>query len=557
MELQINKSKNVPPAPPCPPMWRKYNGSCFLLSRTQLSWQGARQYCNKRNASLATIGNSDEQDWLAEILKLKENDNYWTAINDIEEEGVYRGTDGISAEYLKWDIDQPNNKGDCITFTPMVGGVMHDRDCAKIQPWLCEQSVLYTRINDDATYISTSKNTAVIVASTCSAVLVLVVIFAVLIVLRRRRRRSVLKSLPYKSNVRPASHDYLPQPIVEPAEEFKNMEIPRNRITTKDRIGGGQFGKVLLGHVAGIDGSGETIKVAIKCLRDHTSNKEDFLDEIRLLIELGKHKNIISLVGCVTISQPNMALFEFMQYGDLLQFLRKARQVKEGGEADDPIYAVSLLDQLNIARQIANGMDFVSSLKYYHGDLAARNVLVGENLNVKICDFGLAADIYQKGYDRMAPEQKRPFKWSSLETLIEGICTIKSDVWSYGVVLYEVFTLGAVPYPHINANTLLEQLKAGTRLAQPKDCPDDVYSLMSLCWLENSTKRPYFDEISNNLSHLLETHHQPEGYLDFNATECELNNEHNSSISMTSFSDKTNTSIRYVNDKIKAKFVKN
>ncbi|XP_033116345.1 tyrosine-protein kinase Src64B-like, partial [Anneissia japonica] len=117
---------------------------------------------------------------------------------------------------------------------------------------------------------------------------------------------------------------------------------------------------------------------------------------------------------------------------------------------------------------------YVSSLKYYHGDLAARNVLVGKNLAVKICDFGLAADIYQKGYDRMAPGKKRPYKWSSLETILEGICTIKSDVWSYGVVLYEVFTLGAVPYPHTDAQTLIEQLKAGTRLPKPTDCLNEV-----------------------------------------------------------------------------------
>ncbi|XP_033107891.1 tyrosine-protein kinase transmembrane receptor Ror-like [Anneissia japonica] len=153
--------------------------------------------------------------------------------------------------------------------------------------------------------------------------------------------------------------------------------------------------------------------------------KEDFLDEIRLINEIGSHDNILRVLGCCTLEEPYYLITEYMEYGDLLHFLQKC-QPKFALE--DPIYDLQEENRLQIARQITRGMDYLSKTRYYHGDLAARNILVGTGLIVKVSDFGLADDIYQSGYKRLAPEKKRPVKWVSLETNMEGKCTIKSDV---------------------------------------------------------------------------------------------------------------------------------
>ncbi|XP_071956949.1 fibroblast growth factor receptor-like [Antedon mediterranea] len=387
---------------------------------------------------------------------------------------------------------------------------------------LCNSSTMH-KVSNKKNVTGLSKTLIAAVTATLCSVTVVLVAFLYVIVKRRTINKDGIANvtLPPPNSVKLTTVNSVYDNSIEPSEhEFKNYEIPRNRIVVQSKVGRGEFGKVMMGHVIGLDGSDE-MTVAIKSLRDNCDRKDDMLDEIRLLIELGKHQNIIKLVGCVTTSQPYLALFDFMKYGNLLEFLRMARQkicyyvitfkrsttfVRDGAKLEDQIYDLSLVDQLNMSRQIANGMLFVSSLRYYHGDLAARNVLVGENLTMKICDFGLAADIYQTGYNRMTPEQKRPIKWSSLETLLEGVCTIKSDVWSYGVVLYEVFTLGAVPYPRIDTETLLNNLKAGKRLPKPEHCLEEVYRLMLRCWLKNPIERPNFDNIVEEFTEFLEKH---------------------------------------------------
>ncbi|XP_033634390.1 receptor tyrosine-protein kinase erbB-3-like isoform X3 [Asterias rubens] len=192
---------------------------------------------------------------------------------------------------------------------------------------------------------------------------------------------------------------------------------------------------------------------------------------------------------------------EFMKYGDLLHFMWKSRESKSAEE--DSIYKVTEKSKLQIARQIARGMEYISMTRYYHGDLAARNVLVGANLQIKVSDFGLAADIYARGYKRLEPDEKRPMKWVSLETNLTGKCTIEADVWSFGIVLYEIFTLGDAPYQGVQNAELLPKLKRGYRLDQPEGCPLEVYDIMRQCWLEYPLLRPSFTKLSELLDELL------------------------------------------------------
>ncbi|XP_063955902.1 fibroblast growth factor receptor 3-like isoform X2 [Lytechinus pictus] len=290
-------------------------------------------------------------------------------------------------------------------------------------------------------------------------------------------------------------------PEVDPV--FQKMEFDRSLLKIEEILGSGQFGTVYKGFAYGIDGKEKYIPVAVKSLRENAtrSMKEDFLEEIKLIVEIGHHPNILPILGCCTADEPHYLITELMDYGDLLHFLWKCREEKNA--ANDPIYKMTPTGQLQIAIQIARGMEYLSTTLYYHGDLAARNVLVGKGLICKISDFGLADDIYQRGYKRLAPERKRPVKWVSLETNTQGKCSIQSDVWSFGIVLYEIYTLGGVPYPGMDGRYVISKLQQGYRMERPTMCPEEIYEIMRRCWQENPHHRPSFTVMNNALDAML------------------------------------------------------
>ncbi|XP_019642695.1 PREDICTED: fibroblast growth factor receptor 4-like [Branchiostoma belcheri] len=154
------------------------------------------------------------------------------------------------------------------------------------------------------------------------------------------------------------------------------------------------------------------------------------------------------------------------------------------------------MQMYQVARQIARGMDHIARSRYVHGDLAARNVLVGKRLHVKISDFGLAEDIYSRGYRRQDRLQRVPWKWMAPERLEDGKAySSQSDVWSFGIVLYEICTLGGDPYPGVAVSELKERLQAGFRMDQPEDCPRAMYDLMQQCWRWQPIQRPLFSQL--------------------------------------------------------------
>ncbi|XP_071487823.1 uncharacterized protein [Diadema antillarum] len=284
---------------------------------------------------------------------------------------------------------------------------------------------------------------------------------------------------------------------------LQNLEFDRSLLKIEELLGSGQFGNVYKGFAYGINGKEMYIPVAVKSLKENATAamKADFMDEIKLIVEIGGHPNILPIRGCCTADEPHYLITEFMEYGDLLHFLWKCREEKS--ILEDPIYRLTATSQLQIAIQIARGMEYLSTTMYYHGDLAARNVLVGEGLICKISDFGLADDIYQRGYKRLAPERKRPVKWVSLETNTQGKCSIQSDVWSFGIVLYEIYTLGGVPYPGMDGRSVIAQLQRGYRMERPSVCPEDIYDIMRRCWHESPQNRPSFTTLYNTLDLML------------------------------------------------------
>ncbi|XP_072041668.1 fibroblast growth factor receptor 3-like [Amphiura filiformis] len=300
-------------------------------------------------------------------------------------------------------------------------------------------------------------------------------------------------------------HEEEKEEKVEPV--FAQLEMDRSMLTIEDELGSGQFGVVYKGFALGVGGNKtKYIPVAVKGLKKNANQsiKEDFLDEIKLIIEIGSHPNILSIFGCITVDEPYYLVTEFMEYGDLLHFLWRCRE--EEYMSADPIYNMTDVAKLQIAHQITRGMEYLSQTRYYHGDLAARNILVGKDLVVKISDFGMAEDIYMREYKRMAPERKRAVKWVSLETNTTGRCTIKSDVWSFGIVLFEIYTLGGVPYPTMDAQTVLDKLLTGYRMEKPTNCPNDVYDVMLKCWSEKPDDRPHFRELYLTFDKMLASH---------------------------------------------------
>eukprot|EP00118_Oscarella_pearsei_P015070 m.133138 g.133138 ORF g.133138 m.133138 type:complete len:589 (+) comp38106_c0_seq6:401-2167(+) len=315
----------------------------------------------------------------------------------------------------------------------------------------------------------------------------------------------------------------------------RTWEVNPNDIRLDEQIGKGAFSRVYRGEYYS-NKSKESTVVAVKCLsgNSHDYQKEMLLKEIELMKNMDYHPNLLGLKGCCTRSPENpiMLLMEYMNMGSLLHFLRKNRILKcdcdEGRECtDNPSVERCSHDKslqkflcqcVSFAWQVSNGMKWMEEQHYVHRDLAARNVLLNrredDNIVAKLSDFGLAKDVYESGYIDGSDEQ-RPIKWTAPEALIQGRFTIKSDVWSFGILLWEITTLGSVPYPGLERQLLVSMLEKGHRMDQPEDCSEEMYQLMVRCWEARPAARPNFREIKDTMEGILSA---TKGYLDLSGT---------------------------------------
>ncbi|XP_019626655.1 PREDICTED: fibroblast growth factor receptor 4-like [Branchiostoma belcheri] len=348
-------------------------------------------------------------------------------------------------------------------------------------------------------------STEAIIGGTSAGIAALLIVAAVVFTVYLRRRRKKRKEENYQqSTVYFVPDDVIIHrrrleemvPPVPARPQFPKLETDPGRVTLGEKIGSGAFGIV---YRATLTRDDRTEDVVVKTLKENASedDKLGFLEEIRAVVDLGVHKNLLGLLGCCTVVRDHLYLItEFMPYGDLKSFLRKCREEATSDEPGDDIYTFEVIQMYQVARQIARGMDHIARSRYVHGDLAARNVLVGKRLHVKISDFGLAEDIYSRGYRRQDRLQRVPWKWMAPERLEDGKAySSQSDVWSFGIVLYEICTLGGDPYPGVAVSELKDRLQAGFRMDQPEDCPRAMYDLMQQCWRWQPIQRPLFSQL--------------------------------------------------------------
>lgn len=334
----------------------------------------------------------------------------------------------------------------------------------------------------------------------------------------------------------------------------EKWEFPRNNLQFGKTLGAGAFGKVVEATAFGLGKEDAVLKVAVKMLKStaHADEKEALMSELKIMSHLGQHENIVNLLGACTHGGPVLVITEYCCYGDLLNFLRRKAEAMLGPslspgqdpEGDSsyknihlekkyvrrdsgfssqgvdtyvemrPVSTSSndsffkqdldkeasrpleLWDLLHFSSQVAQGMAFLASKNCIHRDVAARNVLLTSGHVAKIGDFGLARDIMNDSNYVVKGNARLPVKWMAPESIFDCVYTVQSDVWSYGILLWEIFSLGLNPYPGILVNNKFYKLvKDGYQMAQPVFAPENIYSIMQSCWDLEPTKRPTFQQI--------------------------------------------------------------
>ncbi|XP_069749000.1 vascular endothelial growth factor receptor kdr-like isoform X2 [Narcine bancroftii] len=386
-------------------------------------------------------------------------------------------------------------------------------------------------------------------------------------------------------------------PLDEQCDHFQydstKWEFPRDRLKLGKTLGLGAFGKVVEASAFGIDKSSTCKTVAVKMLKEGATANEGkaLMSELKILIHIGHHLNVVNILGaCTKPGGALMVIVEYCKYGNLSNYLRNKRNdfilikcqknitqpetishetspdimestkrrlesvastgsstssgfvedksysdTEEEEEEAEDLYKrpLAMEDLICYSFQVAKGMEFLASRKCIHRDLAARNILLSGNNVVKICDFGLARDIYKDPDYLRKGDARLPLKWMAPESIFDKIYTTQSDVWSFGVLLWEIFSLGASPYPGVQIDEeFCHRLKEGTRMKPPEYSTPEIYQTMLNCWLEEPGERPTFSELVEQLGNLLQANVQQDGkdYIPLNIT---LQTDGNTTLSST------------------------
>uniref|UniRef100_A0AAY4ER61 Vascular endothelial growth factor receptor 3 n=1 Tax=Denticeps clupeoides TaxID=299321 RepID=A0AAY4ER61_9TELE len=326
--------------------------------------------------------------------------------------------------------------------------------------------------------------------------------------------------------------------------DSSQWEIPRDRLRLGKVLGHGAFGKVIEASIFNSDKKSSLNTVAVKMLKEGATASEHkaLMSELKILIHIGNHLNVVNLLGaCTKPNGPLMVVVEYCKYGNLSNYLRAKREFflpyrvsvlfltlpdSESGAEDDRSGPVEDLwktpltveDLICYSFQVARGMEFLASRKCIHRDLAARNILLSESNVVKICDFGLARDIYKDPDYVRKGNARLPLKWMAPESIFDKVYTSQSDVWSFGLQLWQTLIhvlvpicTGASPYPGVQIDEdFCKRLKDGTRMRAPEYASPEIYGIMLACWQGEPRERPTFPALVEILGDLLQDNSLPD-----------------------------------------------
>lgn len=310
-----------------------------------------------------------------------------------------------------------------------------------------------------------------------------------------------------EGNLNTTSED---QQIPSNVKTGDRWEFPRHRLKIFNILGEGAFGQVWKCEALDIGGNEGTTGVAVKTLKENATERErsDLLSELNVMKSLGPHPNVVRLLGCCTEREPFFVIMEFVGKGRLQTYLRESRAERHHyGNTHGKSGTLTGRDLTSFVHQVARGMQYLVDRGIVHRDLAARNVLISEDHTCKVADFGFARDVTnnsERVYERKS-EGRLPIRWMAPESLYDNVFTCKSDVWSFGVLMWEVVTLGSTPYPGLSAADVMRKVRDGHRLDKPEHCRRELYNIMYYCWDQDPDARPGFSECVELLEKLLVT----------------------------------------------------
>ncbi|XP_062512039.1 fibroblast growth factor receptor 2-like isoform X2 [Corticium candelabrum] len=355
------------------------------------------------------------------------------------------------------------------------------------------------KTEDPSTLLSSSDTSTVVIAVVVSLSVVVAIIVAISIILRKAGSGGLYVCCECGGEIG-----------VSGVLLCEALEFNRNYLRLQEQIGQGFYGTIYRADAYEIISPQTWSTVAVKVLTrrddftvgESTTNATSLQVEAQHFIDLGdsKHENVVRLLGVSSLRGPLLLIFEYARFGNLKIYLRTFRGLESNhnnvSDTDnnsnvEPKY-MSEQKMFQFALQIASGMKFLISKSVLHCDLAARNVLVFDSDVLKICDFGMAKDVTYHGYYRQKSKRMLPAKWMSPEAMIDKRYTEASDVWSYGVLLWEIATFGGSPYPSIPVERLYDLLVGGYRMSCPTNCSRHLHEIMLRCWAADPNERPSF-----------------------------------------------------------------
>ncbi|KAF5289644.1 hypothetical protein FQA39_LY15002 [Lamprigera yunnana] len=304
---------------------------------------------------------------------------------------------------------------------------------------------------------------------------------------------------------REASHQQISVQESLPTNTSDKWEFPRHHLKVFNILGEGAFGQVWKCEALDINGKEGVSIVAVKTLKENATEKEreDLVSELEVMKMLDEHPNVVKLLGCCSEKDPIFVIMEFISQGKLQSYLRNSRAERYYNNMHGQSKTLTSRDLTSFVYQVSKGMEFLSSNGIIHRDLAARNVLITEDHICKVADFGFARDVINSHVYERKSEGRLPIRWMALESLYDNIFTVKSDVWSFGVLIWEVVTLGSTPYTGLSAAEVMKKIKEGYRLEKPEHCRRELYNIMYYCWDKDPKQRPSFGECVELLEKLI------------------------------------------------------